>query len=145
VGLLATMGLAAKNAILIVEFAEAETSRGSQRPRSGATTPRGCVLRPILMTSFAFIAGVFPLVVRACGRCQPERHRHRRGGRHVHRCNAGDLLRAGVLRHRPPPRQAANCLALAGPLNDVVRRTFSRTRSSPASARVPRPGARSTA
>lgn len=62
VGLLATMGLAAKNAILIVEFAEAELRRGIDAHAAALHAAR-LRLRPILMTSFAFIAGVFPLVV----------------------------------------------------------------------------------
>jgi multidrug efflux pump len=62
VGLLATMGLAAKNAILIVEFAEFAVSRGEGAfdAAMGAARLR---LRPILMTSLAFIAGVAPLAV----------------------------------------------------------------------------------
>jgi multidrug efflux pump len=62
VGLLATMGLAAKNAILIVEFAEAELRQGINAFDAALHAAR-LRLRPILMTSFAFIAGVFPLVV----------------------------------------------------------------------------------
>jgi len=62
VGLLATMGLAAKNAILIVEFAEAELRAGVSAVEAALHASR-LRLRPILMTSFAFIAGVFPLVV----------------------------------------------------------------------------------
>ncbi len=62
VGLLATMGLAAKNAILIVEFAEAELREGVSALEAALHAAR-LRLRPILMTSFAFIAGVFPLVV----------------------------------------------------------------------------------
>ena len=62
VGLLATMGLSAKNAILIVEFAEAELRQGVNAYEAALHASR-LRLRPILMTSFAFIAGVFPLVV----------------------------------------------------------------------------------
>jgi multidrug efflux pump len=62
VGLLATMGLAAKNAILIVEFAEAQLREGVDSMEAALHAAR-LRLRPILMTSFAFIAGVFPLVV----------------------------------------------------------------------------------
>ena len=56
------MGLAAKNAILIVEFAEAELRQGIGAFEAALHAAR-LRLRPILMTSFAFIAGVFPLVV----------------------------------------------------------------------------------
>jgi multidrug efflux pump len=62
VGLLATMGLSAKNAILIVEFAEAELRTGVDAWQAALNASR-LRLRPILMTSFAFIAGVFPLVI----------------------------------------------------------------------------------
>jgi multidrug efflux pump subunit AcrB len=56
------VALAAKNAILIVEYAEAKVKEGlSQRD----ATLEACRLRlrPILMTSFAFIFGVYPLVI----------------------------------------------------------------------------------
>ncbi len=62
VGLLATMGLAAKNAILIVEFAEAAEREG-RSVREAALSAARLRLRPILMTSLAFIAGVMPLAV----------------------------------------------------------------------------------
>ncbi len=60
VGLLTTMGLAAKNAILIVEFAEAAWQRGDSI-RAAAINAARIRFRPILMTSIAFIAGVLPL------------------------------------------------------------------------------------
>ena len=62
VGLLTTMGLAAKNAILIVEFAEAATKRGKTAIAAAIEAAR-LRLRPILMTSLAFIVGVFPLAI----------------------------------------------------------------------------------
>ncbi len=61
VGLLATMGLAAKNAILIIEFAEAALREGADAVSAAVDAAR-LRLRPIIMTSLAFIAGVFPLV-----------------------------------------------------------------------------------
>ena len=62
VGLLTTVGLAAKNAILIVEFAKAEFDRG--RPlREAVLDAARLRLRPILMTSFAFILGVLPMML----------------------------------------------------------------------------------
>ncbi len=62
VGLLTTMGLAAKNAILIVEFAVDAQKRG-ESIRDAALEGARLRLRPILMTSLAFIAGVIPLAV----------------------------------------------------------------------------------
>jgi hydrophobe/amphiphile efflux-1 (HAE1) family protein len=62
VGFVVLVGLAAKNAILIVEFARQGEAEG--RPRAQAAIDAARVrLRPILMTSFAFIFGVLPLVV----------------------------------------------------------------------------------
>ncbi len=62
IGLIVLIGLAAKNAILIVEFAVKlkEEGKGTVEAAIEASRLR---LRPILMTSIAFIAGVFPLVV----------------------------------------------------------------------------------
>jgi multidrug efflux pump len=62
VALLTTIGLSAKNAILIVEFAEAAHRRGKGLVESALEAAR-LRLRPILMTSLAFIAGVLPLAV----------------------------------------------------------------------------------
>jgi multidrug efflux pump len=62
VGLLTTMGLAAKNAILIVEFAELAYHRGMSALDAALEAAR-IRLRPIIMTSIAFMAGVFPLVI----------------------------------------------------------------------------------
>jgi HAE1 family hydrophobic/amphiphilic exporter-1 len=61
VGLVMLIGLAAKNAILIVEFAEQLRARGLSIPDAALEAAR-IRLRPILMTSFAFILGVLPLV-----------------------------------------------------------------------------------
>ena len=61
IGLVVLIGLAAKNAILIVEFArQAELEHGHERHEAAAEAGR-TRLRPILMTSFAFIFGVIPL------------------------------------------------------------------------------------
>jgi hydrophobe/amphiphile efflux-1 (HAE1) family protein len=62
VGLLTTVGLSAKNAILIVEFAKENHDRGQEMIEATAHAARQR-LRPILMTSLAFIFGVLPLAV----------------------------------------------------------------------------------
>src|SRR5271165_4492845 len=60
IGLVMIIGLVAKNAILIVEFAKAEYERGTSLVAAALAGAR-LRLRPILMTSFAFILGCFPL------------------------------------------------------------------------------------
>ena len=62
VALITTIGLSSKNAILIVEFAEAAYHRGASLVDAALTGAR-LRLRPILMTSLAFVAGVTPLVL----------------------------------------------------------------------------------
>jgi multidrug efflux pump subunit AcrB len=61
VGFVVLIGLAAKNAILIVEFAKQLEDDGRDRFAAAVEAAR-LRLRPILMTSFAFIFGVVPLV-----------------------------------------------------------------------------------
>ena len=62
IGLLTTMGLTSKNAILMNEFAE-RAEREGKRILDAAIEAARIRLRPILMTSFAFIFGVFPLAI----------------------------------------------------------------------------------
>ena len=72
VGLITVVGLAAKNAILIVEFANELRTRGLS-VRESATEAARERFRPILMTSFAFIFGVSPLMI-ATGAGAASRH-----------------------------------------------------------------------
>ena len=72
VGLVMLVGLASKNAILIVEFAEQLRQRGMTILEAAVESAR-IRLRPILMTSFAFILGVVPLVT-ASGAGENGRH-----------------------------------------------------------------------
>jgi hydrophobe/amphiphile efflux-1 (HAE1) family protein len=63
IGFVVLVGLAAKNAILIVEFARQRQDHDGDTPEEAATAAARIRLRPILMTSFAFILGVFPLAI----------------------------------------------------------------------------------
>jgi hydrophobe/amphiphile efflux-1 (HAE1) family protein/NodT family efflux transporter outer membrane factor (OMF) lipoprotein len=63
IGFVVLLGLAAKNAILIVEFAKQRQDHDGMDPQEAAVHSAHVRLRPILMTSFAFIAGVGPLTV----------------------------------------------------------------------------------
>ena len=62
IGFVVLVGLASKNAILIVEFAKQSQESGASRREATLEACR-LRLRPILMTSFAFIFGVVPLVL----------------------------------------------------------------------------------
>src|SRR5438132_2512160 len=72
IGLVMLVGLSSKNAILIVEFAEQLRERGLSIVDAAVEAAR-IRLRPILMTSLAFILGVMPLVL-ATGAGQAGRH-----------------------------------------------------------------------
>jgi multidrug efflux pump len=62
IGMITVIGLAAKNAILIVEFA-VEQQQAGRTLRDGVVEAARLRLRPILMTSLAFVLGVFPLAI----------------------------------------------------------------------------------
>lgn len=72
IGLILLIGLAAKNAILIVEFAKANKEKGMDLWEAAVDAAQ-LRLRPILMTSLAFILGVVPLVI-ASGAGSASRH-----------------------------------------------------------------------
>jgi HAE1 family hydrophobic/amphiphilic exporter-1 len=72
IGLITLIGLAAKNAILIVEFAKIRVDRGEELIQSTLAAVR-LRLRPIIMTSMAFILGVLPLVLATGAGAQARR------------------------------------------------------------------------
>ena len=124
IGLIVLVGLSAKNAILIVEFAR-ELEFAGRTPRQAAIEASRLRLRPILMTSLAFIMGVLPsgdLHRRGCG--DASRHGRRGVRRHDRRDRVRHLPDAGVLRPAAPadgqpPAEAARrgtpCRALPRP------------------------------
>jgi Cu/Ag efflux pump CusA len=99
VGLLTTMGLASKNAILIVEFAKDLHEKGMDLVEATVEAVR-IRLRPIIMTSLAFVFGVLPLAI-SNGAGSGSQHAIGTGviGGMLGD-PAGDLLRPAVLRDR---------------------------------------------
>ena len=98
VGLITIIGLAAKDAILIIEFAKDLRAQG--KPLIEATV-EACTLRfrPILMTGLAFVCGVLPMVIaHRRRRRQPAGARHQRHGRHDRGGDPGAVDGAGVFR-----------------------------------------------
>ncbi len=88
VGLITTVGVSAKNAILIVEFAEEGMASGKRAAEAALEAAR-MRLRPILMTSLAFTFGVFPLAISTGAGA---------GGRHaIGRAVVGGMISATVL------------------------------------------------
>ena len=101
VGLIAIIGLSAKNAILIIEFAKDLQAQGK-----GLIEATLEAVPPALPPDPDDVARLHPRRAAAGGGHrrrlrQPARHRHRRDGRHDHRHRAGGVLRAGVLCLRP--------------------------------------------
>ena len=98
IGFVVLIGLAAKNAILIVEFAKQAEEEGANRWDAAVQAAR-TRLRPILMTSLAFILGVVPLVIATgAGAETASGARHRGVLRHAGRDAVRPFVHAGVLR-----------------------------------------------
>ncbi len=105
IGFIVLIGLAAKNAILIVEFARQGELEHGLSAREAATEAGRTRLRPILMTSFAFIFGVAPGVRPGRGRGNASGPGHGGVLRHDRRDRFRPDLHAGVLRGLPRHRQ----------------------------------------
>ena len=89
IGLLTTVGLSTKNAILIIQFIKEQMHQGHELVEATLAAVK-IRLRPVIMTSLAFFFGTLPLALtNGAGRRGPERHRHRRDRRpalgHLHR------------------------------------------------------------
>ena len=112
IGLIMLIGLSAKNAILIVEYAKTEVEKGKSLTEAALIGAR-IRLRPILMTSFAFIIGVTPLMLA-------------RGAGAASRHSLGSTVFAGML--------AATCLGIffIPTLYEVLQRREERARKSAA-------------
>ena len=105
VGLITVVGLAAKNAILIVEFANELRAQGMSIREAAVEAARER-LRPILMTSFAFILGVLPLMLATRRRRgEPTLDRHRRVRGNVVRDDGRHLLHPALLPDHSRPRR----------------------------------------
>ncbi len=102
IGLITLIGLSAKNAILIVEFAKIRVDRGEDLIMSTLEAAK-LRIRPIIMTSMAFILGVMPLVLGdGCGRRIEEYHRGDGVGRNDRVLDHFDLYRSGAVRPTHP-------------------------------------------
>jgi len=119
IGLVMIIGLAAKNAILIVEFSKAEHERGASLLDAALAGAR-LRLRPILMTALAFILGVLPLVIAS-------------GSGAASRRILGTTVLGGML--------AATAIAIfVIPATFFVSQRFGRRAGGPLHAAVPAPG-----
>ena len=91
IGLVMLVGLAAKNAILIVEFANLEMQRGKGLMEATLAAAR-LRLRPILMTSLAFVLGCIPLMLSSGSGALAQRYRYGGGDWHGGGYTGGSFL-----------------------------------------------------
>ena len=124
IGIIMLMGIVAKNAILLVDFAKWGKERGLDR-REALIEAGAIRLRPILMTTFALIAGMLPVALgKRRGRAVPgaHGHRHHRRRDHLHAADAaGDPHRVGAA--------GRDARELPGPLRRQGRRRQGRPRA----------------
>jgi HAE1 family hydrophobic/amphiphilic exporter-1 len=126
IGYVMLIGLAAKNAILIVEFAIQQRATGKS-PAEAVVAAAQTRLRPILMTSLAFIAGLLPLVF-ASGAGAASRHS-------LGTAVVGGMLVSTVLNLIVVPAMYCIFDDLGASLGRVTRRLTGRSAQKPAAAR----------
>ncbi len=95
IGIVVLIALAAKNAILIIEFAMEERAHGKDIVERGDHRPRGLRFRAVMMTSFAFILGLVPLVIASGAGAATQRA--------VGTAVFGGMIAASMLRHLRDP------------------------------------------
>ena len=101
IGLVMLIGLETKNAILIVEFGVEIMRKQGMGIIDSAKEASRQRLRPILMTSFAFIMGVLPMArATGAGAVQPQLARRRDRLRHAHQHDPGPVRDPRLLRPR---------------------------------------------
>ena len=126
IGLVLLIALSAKNAILIVEVARELRQHGKEIVEAAIEAARSR-FRPILMTSFAFILGMVPLVLATRRRRQlAHLDRHHGGLRHDGVDLPRGLVRARILRHRAALRGMARRRASADEAGGARRRRRNR-------------------